>query len=288
MIFGGLTLTNFNFALISSMLGLSIYLTLRTGLLSLANAGFMSIGAYTGALLTMHLNIPLPVSVLAGGLAAGIMGLLLGLPVLRLKGIYLAIATIGFGEVIRILMLNMDSITGHELTGGALGLNSIPLLTRTWHLLLVLALEIYIIIRLEKSSMGRALEAIREDERVAAGMGINVVGYKTFAFTAGALISGVAGALSAHLTRFISPNEYSFNLAVQILAYAVLGGSRFWAGPILGAFILELLPESLRFLKTNRSIVNSVVIMLSIIYLPDGLIGIGHFFMKKRKEQTDA
>jgi len=288
MIFSGLTLTNFNFALISSMLGLSIYLTLRTGLLSLANAGFMSIGAYTAALLTIHLGLPLPVSVCAGGIAAGVAGLLLGLPVLRLKGIYLAIATIGFGEVIRILMLNLDSLAGREVTGGALGLNNIPLLTRTWHLLLVLAVEVYIIIRMEKSNLGRSLEAIREDERVAAGMGISVVGYKTFAFTAGAVIAGIAGALSAHLTRFISPNEYSFNLAVQILAYAVLGGSRFWLGPILGAFILELLPESLRFLKTNRSIVNSVVIMLSIIYLPDGLAGLGRFFRKKVKEQPGA
>jgi branched-chain amino acid transport system permease protein len=282
MIFSGLTITNVNFALISAMLGLSIYLTLRTGLLSLANAGFMSIGAYTTALVTMKLGMPLGISVLCGGLTAGLTGLVLGLPVLRLKGIYLAIATIGFGEVVRIVMLNIDRVLGFELTGGALGLNSIPKIAGTWHILVFLGIIIYFIIMLERSPVGRALEAIREDERVAASMGIHLLWHKTFAFVAGAVIAGCAGGLSAHLTRFIGPNEFGFDLAVKILAFAVLGGSHYWAGPILGAFILELLPESLRFLKTNRSIVNSAVIMLAIIYLPNGLVGIPFFARLKK------
>ena len=282
----GLTLTTFNFALIASLLGLSIYFTLRTGLLSLANAGFMSIGAYVGAILTMQLHTPLVVNLLMSGLACGVIGLLLGIPVLRLKGIYLAIATIGFGEVVRIVMLNIDGVLGFELTGGALGLNSIPTYTKTWHILLVLGGVIYFIIMMEKGPVGKALEAVKEDERGAAGMGINVATYKTFAFVAGAVIAGIAGGLSAHITRFLSPNEFGFNLAVQILAYAVLGGRKFWAGPILGAFILELLPESLRFLKTYRSIVNSVILMIAIIYLPDGLAGIRwRNFPKKRGKQ---
>ena len=280
--FSGLSLTNLNFALISAMLGLSIYLTLRTGLLSLANAGFMSIGAYIAALLTIHVQTPLAISILAGGMAAALIGIILGLPILRLKEIYLAIATIGFGEVIRVVMLNIDRVIGFELTGGALGLNNIPVLVRTWHLFLVLAIIIYFIVMLEKSPIGRALEAVREDESVASSMGINIVAYKTFAFAAGAFIAGIAGGLSAHLTRFVSPNEFGFNMAVQILAFAVLGGTHFWAGPVVGAFLLELLPESLRFLKTNRSIVNSVVIMLAIIYLPNGLVGI-HPFRRIKK-----
>ena len=266
------TLTNFNFALVAALLGLSIYITLRTGLLSLANAGFMSIGAYVGALLTMKAGAPLAVSIIGGGLAAGFVGLLLGLPVLRLNDIYLAIATIGFGEVVRIVMLNIDRVLGQKLTGGALGLNGIPKITQTWHLLLLLALFIYFFVRLEQSQIGRALRAIRQDENVAASIGINVVAYKVFAFVVGAIIAGVAGVMSAHLTRFIGPNEFGFDLAVQILAFAVLGGSGTWVGPIIGAFILSFMPELLRFLKQNRAVVNGVILMLTIIYLPNGLV----------------
>lgn len=269
---GVFTQTNLNFALVSSLLGLSIYITLRTGMLSLANAGFMSIGAYTGALCTMRLGFPLWASVLAGGAMAGAIGLLLGLPVLRLSDVYLAIATIGFGEVVRIFMLNIDRVLGRQLTGGALGLNGIPKIGETWHLLLILGLLVYFFVMLERSQIGRALSAIRQDENVAASMGVNVVGYKVFAFVVGAIIAGVAGVMSAHLTRFIGPNEFGFLLAVEILAFAVLGGSHIWLGPIVGAFILSLLPEVLRFLQQNREAVNGVILMLVIIYLPNGLI----------------
>lgn len=283
-----LNLTTFNFALVSSLLGLSVYFTLRFGLLSLANAGFMSIGAYVGAILTLRFGFPLFASIVAGGMACAVIGLILGYPVLRLKGIYLAIATIGFGEVVRVFMLNIDNFVGFELTGGALGLNGIPVLTQTWHILLILGSVIYFIVMMEAGPVGRALEAIKEDERVAAGMGIHVVHYKTFAFTMGAVTAGIAGCLSAHLTRFVSPNEFGFNLAVQILAYAVLGGRNRWYGPIIGAFLLELLPETLRFLKTSRSIVNSVVLMLAITYFPNGLGGINWkriFFPHGRKAE---
>lgn len=281
-----LTPTNINFALVASLLGLSIYITLRTGLFSLASAGFMSIGAYVGALLTMRLGAPLPISILGGALAAGLVGLVLGLPILRLNDIYLAIATIGFGEVVRIFMLNLDRIVGATITGGALGLNGIPRVTETWHLLLLLALLSYFFVRLEGSQVGRALRTIREDEKVAASMGVNVVAYKVFAFVVGAVIAGVAGVMSAHLTRFISPNEFGFNMAVQILAFAVLGGSRVWVGPIVGAFILTLMPEALRFLKDNRPIVNGVILMLTIIYLPNGLIAPGLLLRRAREEET--
>ena len=212
----------------------------------------------------------------------------MGLPVLRLNDIYLAIATIGFGEVVRIFMLNIDRVVGQTLTGGALGLNGIPKVTQTWQLLLLLGLFSYFFIRLEGSQVGRALRAIREDEKVAASLGVNVFGYKVFAFVVGAVIAGVAGVMSAHLTRFIGPNEFGFDLAVQILAFAVLGGSQVWFGPIVGAFILTLLPEALRFLKQNRAIVNGVILMLTIIYLPDGLISprLLRRFSRKRVEET--
>ena len=262
----------FEFALIGSALGLSIYITLRTGLLSLASAGFMSIGAYVGALLTIHLHTPLLVSVLAGALAAGVIGLLLGLPVLRLSGVYLAIATIGFGEVVRVFMLNIDNLAGRTITGGALGLNNIPRKTETWHLVLFVGLLIYLFVRIDRSRTGRAFDAIRQDHHVAASMGINVVQYRNLAFVLSALIAGAAGVFSAHLTYFVSPNEYGFNGAVRILTFAILGGYLIWLGPIVGAFILTFLPELLRFLGPYRPIVNGVVLILAIIYLPRGLV----------------
>lgn len=262
----------FQFALIASALGLSIYVTLRAGLLSLANAGFMSIGAYVGALMTIHWHTPLLVSVIGGALVAGVVGLLLGLPVLRLSDVYLAIATIGFGEVVRIFMLNVDDLIGRELTGGSLGLNNIPRNTETWYLIVFAAVLIYFFVRIDRSNIGRALNAIRQDKTVAATMGINVVLYHNLAFVIGALIAGAAGVLSAHLTYFISPNEFGFNAAVRILTFAILGGFTHWLGPIIGAFILTFLPEILRFLGEYRPIVNGAILMLAIIYLPRGLV----------------
>ena len=262
----------FEFALVGSALGLSIYVTLRTGLLSLASAGFMSIGAYVGALLTIHLHAPLLLSVAGGALAAGVTGLLLGLPVLRLSGVYLAIATIGFGEVVRVFMLNIDNLAGRTITGGALGLNNIPRKTETWHLVLFLALLIYLFVRIDRSRTGRALDAIRQDNQVAASIGIDVVMYRNLAFVLSALIAGAAGVFSAHMTYFVSPNEFGFNGAVRILTFAILGGYLTWLGPIVGAFILTFMPELLRFLGEYRPIVNGVVLILAIIYLPRGLV----------------
>ena len=184
------------FILIDAALGLSIYITLTTGLLSLANAGFMAIGAYAAALATIHWQTPFLVSILIGMSTTGVVALLLGWPVLRLSDIYLAIATIGFSEVVRVVALNIDNVLGFELTGGPLGLNNIPVKTESWHLLLYLALLIYFFIRLSRSRTGRALAAIRRDETVAATMGINVVYYKNMAFVIGAMIAGGAGALS--------------------------------------------------------------------------------------------
>lgn len=264
-----------HFALLASALGLSIYVTLRAGLLSLANAGFMAIGAYTGALLTIHADAPFLVSILAGALAAGGVGLLLGLPVLRLSDVYLAISTIGFGEIVRILLLNLDRLLGRPLTGGAQGLTSIPRKTELWHLLLFLLLLLFLFERLNRSRIGRALDAIRQDANVAATMGIPVVRYRTFAFVLGALIAGAAGVLSAHYSFFISPADFGFSAAVRILTFAILGGYVHWLGPIVGAFILTFLPELLRFLDEYRPIVNGLILMLAIIYLPHGLVDPG-------------
>ncbi|NDJ63039.1 MAG: branched-chain amino acid ABC transporter permease [Chloroflexi bacterium] len=266
------------FMLINAILGLSIYLTLYTGMFSLANAGFMAIGAYTGVILTQRLDMPLLVGLVGGMALAGLIALPIGLPVLRLREIYLAIATIGFGEVVRILILNFDplvsSIIGQDvlITEGALGIKRIPKLTETWHLILFVVLTSYFIIRLHRSRFGRAMAAIRQDERVAANMGINVVYVKNAVFILSAMLAGAAGVLSGHLTRIISPDGFGFDLVVNILAFAVLGGTSTFVGPIVGAVVLTGLPEVLREFRQYRGVLNGLILMLMIVYVPGGLI----------------
>jgi len=260
------------FALINMLLGISIYFTLYTGLLSLANAGFMGIGAYVSAVLTIHAGTPFPVSLLAGALSAALIGWLLGLPVLRLRDVYLAIATLGFGEIVRITAVNFDKFSGLNLLGGAQGLAGIPKLTTPSALLFVLFFLCIFLIQFHKSRAGRALAAIRRDESVAATMGIDVYQYKLLAFVLGAFVAGLAGGFSAHLTRFVGPNDFTFSAAVNILAFAVLGGTLHWSGAIVGAAILTVLPEALRFMKEYRGVVNGVILVLVIIYLPHGLV----------------
>ena len=250
---------------IHALLALSIWLTLACGLLSLANAAFMGIGAYTAALLTVNLGWPFPVVLAAGALAPVVVALTIGVPTLRLSGVYLAMATLAFGEVSRVVILNLD------VTGGPEGLNGIPLVTEGWHIVLVLAVVGYGLARLRRSRVGRAFEAIKEDEVAARLMGINVDRHKLFAFTLGASLAGLAGALNAHYTFFISPREYGFENAVDILTMTVLGGISSLVGPVLGATILTLLPELLRFLHDYRLAVNGIILVLVVLFLPTGL-----------------
>lgn len=274
----GITEPVIQFMLINALLGLSIYLTLYTGMFSLANAGFMAIGAFAGVILTQTFDLPLALGIAGGAALAGLLAIPVGLPVLRLRDIYLAIATIGFGEVVRILILNFDplvsGIIGQRvtITGGALGIKGIPKLTETWHLVVFLIAVCYLIDRLHRSRFGRAMAAIRQDEKVAANMGINVVYVKNVVFVLSALLAGAAGAFSGHLTRIISPDGFGFSQAVNILAFAVLGGGASYVGPILGAVVLTGLPEVLRAVREYRGVVNGLILMLVIVYLPGGLI----------------
>lgn len=285
------------FMLVNAILGLSIYLTLYSGMFSLANAGFMAIGAYTGVIITQELDLPLGIGLIGGMLLSGLIAIPIGAPVLRLRDIYLAIATIGFGEVVRILILNLDpllsSLTGERvtLTGGALGIKGIPKITETWHLLVFLAVVCYIIVRMRRSRFGRAMAAIRQDERVAANMGIDVVRVKNIVFMLSAMLAGAAGVFSGHLTRIISPDGFGFDQAVNILAYAVLGGTSTFVGPIVGAIVLTGLPEVLRAVRQYRGVANGLILMLVIVYLPGGLVnpaGWAKLWRRLRGEQRAA
>jgi branched-chain amino acid transport system permease protein len=250
----------------NALLALSIYLTLSCGMLAMANAAFMGIGAYTSAILTMNYGWPFPAAIAAGMAAPAVVAFLIGKPTLRLSGVYLAMATLAFGEVVRIFILNTD-----DLTGGALGLNGIAQLTTWWHVLLAVVLVLFFLARLRRSKIGRAFEAIKEDETAAGLMGIDVNGHKMLAFALGAAIAGLAGTLNAHLTFFIGPQEFGFDRGVEILTMTILGGINSLFGPVIGAFIITLLPELLRSFKDYRSVVNGLILVVIVLFLPKGL-----------------
>jgi branched-chain amino acid transport system permease protein len=259
--------------LVHGMLALSIYITLACGQLSLGNAAFMGIGAYTAALFTLKLNAPFAVALLAGATLPAFIALIIGAPVLRLSGVYLAMATLGFGEVVRVVFLNMS------ITGGSLGLNGIPPKTELWLLAVIMGALIYFFLKLRNSRFGRALEAIREDEVAASVMGINTTWFKIWAFVIGAFMAGLAGGLNAHFTYFLSPREYGFDFAVDILTFAILGGTGTFWGPLVGSTILTILPEMIRFLGSYRLAFNGLILLLVVIYLPNGIITV------KRKDE---
>lgn len=250
---------------VHALLALSIWLTLACGLLSMANAAFMGIGAYVAALLSLNAGWPFAAVLAASAAAPALVALIIGIPTLRLSGVYLAMATLAFGEVVRITVLNLD------ITGGPEGLNGIPQSTQGWHIVAILAFVVYGLARMQRSRVGRAFESIREDEVAASLMGIDVARYKLFAFVLGAAMAGLAGGLNAHFTFFISPREYGFENAVDILTMAVLGGTGSLIGPMLGAAILTLLPELLRFLHEFRGVFNGVVLVLVVLFLPKGI-----------------
>jgi branched-chain amino acid transport system permease protein len=257
---------------INGLLALSIYFTLACGQLSLANAAFMGMGAYVSAVLTLHLSWPFPAVLLAAIIVPLVVALIVGLPTLRLRGVFLAIATIGLGEVLRVIIVNL------HVTGGAEGIARIPVKTNGWHLIVALAAALYFAWRLRGSRMGYAFEAIREDESAARTMGINTTFYKVASFAIGAALAGLAGALKAHLFHAITPGDYGFATAVDILTYAIVGGYGLFAGPLLGSTLLTLLPEALRYVHIQagwpRQLIDGVILLLVIIFLPNGLISL--------------
>jgi branched-chain amino acid transport system permease protein len=273
---------------LNGLLGLSVYCTLCCGQLSLANAGFMAIGAYTGALLTQNAHAPFPVALLAGAVLPAVIAVPLGLPVLRLRGVFLAIATIGFGEVVRLAFVNWS------YTNGALGLVAIPQKTRLWMIWVALVAVMFALARLRGSRAGYALEAIREDEAAARTMGIASTHYKLSMFVLGAAIAGFAGALEAHLTYMVAPNGYGFSRAVDMLVYAVVGGDAVFHGPVAGAAFLTVLPEALRGAGRAlglspgplRLFLNGAILLAVILFLPNGIVSLPRTLRERRMRKA--
>ncbi|HVR89069.1 MAG TPA: branched-chain amino acid ABC transporter permease [Candidatus Limnocylindria bacterium] len=258
--------TTIGFIGINALLALSVWLTLYTGQLTLGNAAFMGIAAYSSALLTLKAGLPFPLALACGALAAAAVAVPLGATVFRLRGVYLAIATLAFGEVVRVAILAIP------ITGKGQGLVGIPPKTELWHIFASLAIIAYVCARLRISRIGRSWAAIREDEIAAAGQGIAIRRYKLGAFVLGALIAGWAGGLAAHFNFAIQPDEFAFSRAVQILVFTVVGGIPNVFGPLLGALLLTALPEVLRPLQEYRDIFQGVILVLVIVYLPRGLV----------------
>ncbi|HBI27795.1 MAG TPA: branched-chain amino acid ABC transporter permease, partial [Peptococcaceae bacterium] len=213
-------------------LGLHL-ITGLTGLFSFGHAGFMSIGAYTAALLSLNLGTPFLLNVFIGGLAAGLAGMLLGFPSMRLTGDYLGITTLGFAEIIRIVFINLD------ITGGARGLAGIPRDTSLAIVLVIATLSIICMYCIYDSRFGRALTAIREDELAAEAMGINVLFYKVKIFATGTFFAGIGGGLYAHLIQYLNPADFGVSRSFELLNYVVLGGLGSVPGTILGTTVLS-------------------------------------------------
>jgi branched-chain amino acid transport system permease protein len=253
---------------INGLLALSMYVVLAVGQLSLGQAAFMGLGAYSSAIMTLKFKLPFLVVLPASCVVPALFALAIGVPTLRLSGVYLAIATIGLGEVLRAVYLNVDWL------GGALGLSGIPDRAEFWMIYGLLGVAIVALWLVGRSGIGRAMEAIREDETAAQVMGINLARYRLAALLTSAVLAGLAGALGAHSSSFIGPNEYGFEPAVTILSFALLGGIGTPLGPVLGTWILTLLPELLRGFSDLRMVFNGVIIVLVVLFLPAGLLGV--------------
>jgi amino acid/amide ABC transporter membrane protein 2, HAAT family (TC 3.A.1.4.-) len=237
-----------------------------TGQFSIGHAGFISIGAYVSAVLTMKMGFPFLVAVLAGGLAAGLAGIFIGVPSFRLKGDYLAIATLGFGEIIRIILLNIDAV------GGAAGM-LVQRQTDWTTLYVALMLAILIINNFTRSTHGRACIALREDEIAADAMGINTTYYKVIAFVIGSFFAGIGGALYAHNFYIIQPQTFGFLKSFDILIFVVLGGLGSLTGTVIATLFLTIVSSYLQDYPETRMILYSAILIITMIFRPQGLMG---------------
>lgn len=258
-----------------------------TGQFSLGHAGFMSIGAYVAAIINMSMNSTTGflLGIIAGAIAAAVVGILVGIPTLRLRGDYLAIATLGMAEIIRVLFLNM------EITNGAAGLNGIPRFTNWPWMFLFTILTLILINNFIKSSQGRACISIREDEIAAESMGINTTKYKVMAFAIGAFFAGIAGALYSSYFYVISPTIFGFQKSIDILVIVVFGGLGSITGSVIAAVALAVITTLLQSYSSIRMIVYSLILIVIMLFRPQGLLGTKEitdlFNFRKKDEKVE-
>lgn len=229
------------------------------GQLTLGHAGFMSVGAYVSALCSIHLELPFIASLLMGAIIAAIIGVIIGIPTLRLKGDYLCIITLAFNEIIRVIMVNLS------ITNGSKGLVGIPRSTNFAIVFFSAAVTVFVIYSTVKSRHGRAIISIREDETASELSGIPTTYYKILAFAISAFFAGLAGGLYAHYITVISPKVFDYNKSVEILVIVVLGGMGNWKGSIIAAIVMTILPEYLRAFSQYRMLLYAAILIISMI-----------------------
>jgi branched-chain amino acid transport system permease protein len=254
---------------IISVLGVAV-LTGFTGLFSFGHAGFMAIGAYTSAILVKSFGIPIWLGVIIGMLASVLVGVMIGYPTLRLKGDYFLIATLGFGEVVKLVIENMQSITG-----GAMGLPDIPGKITLPVILALDALAILLVYFFVHSRQGRNCIAIREEETAAEVMGINVTKYKILSMAFSCALTGFSGALLAHYMHYLQPVLFSTVKSQELIITVIMGGMGSISGPVLAAIILTPLPELLRVSSAQewRMVIYGFIVILIVMFRPSGLFG---------------
>lgn len=251
---------------INIIMTLSMYFPLAVGQLSIAQVGFMAIGAHFATVLTLHLHTPFVLALLAAALLPWCIGLLLGWLTLRLQGLIFALATFAFMEVVQAFFLNFTP------TGDARGMKGIAPLTRLWHVWIIVFMLVLFFLRLRHSRLGRAMVAIKHDESVAQALGINVARVKVTAFAAGALVAGVGGALYAHYALYIQYSDFGADKALSLVTYAVFGGIDVWYGGILGAAVLSYMPIMLQVFEDWRLEIHGIIIILVMSLRPHGIL----------------
>jgi branched-chain amino acid transport system permease protein len=250
---------------VNAILALSLSVSLQAGQLALAQAAFMGIAAYVSTILAVNAHWPLFATIAVAVLASTVVAALLAYPVRRLRGVFLAIATIGFGEIVRVVANNLG------ITGGAEGISSIPNDATTpviYGALVLVGLTLFV---LSRTKFALAVALVREDEYAARGVGVDVGTIRTLSLALGGAIAGLGGALYAHASFFITPTDFGFQRMEQILVWCVVGGVTSPLGALLGATVLSILPEAIRFLADYREITNGVILLAVILFAPGGL-----------------
>lgn len=273
------------------ILALSVFATLMVGQFSLAQVGFWSIGAFVTAILTTMHGVPLYSALLLSAIICGFIGMLLGYPCLKIKGIYLTLATVAFAEVVRVFFNNLnyqieidDRVVGPL---GALGFRGVKVMAAWPEIYITLSVIILLFILITSSRLGLSINAVREDETAAASLGINVTKVKVAMFMFGAAIAGVGGGLYASFSSYVLAENFSFHMALVSIFYVAVGGMYTFSGPIVGAVVLTLLPEIFRFAADYRMILYGVVVIIVVIIFPRGIVDEILYKIEKRSSKKN-
>jgi branched-chain amino acid transport system permease protein len=257
---------NIVFMGINSLLALGFFITFSTGQMSMCHGAFMGVAAYASGLLSLHSSLPFYLNLMVSSICSGIMGVLVSYPTLRLKHFYLAVATLGFGQILVVIA------TATPALGGALGISNIPYKTTILNVYVTLAIVCFFFIRLYKSRFWIACNAIRDDEVAAESSGINTALYKAITFGIGGFIAGLGGVYEIHYVSSTLPHGYDIWKSAEIFLFTLIGGKEIFLGSIFGAFLLTLMPEVLRSILKERMIIYGIILILIMIFRPQGLL----------------